>query len=78
MITPPRIPNDATQVERPRPVLHGPTVPVCTSCGKPIKPYERATHFLCPNCGKAEIWRCEHCRRTGNPYKCPVCGFEGP
>ncbi|MFP3195520.1 MAG: zinc finger domain-containing protein [Caldivirga sp.] len=63
---------------RPRPKLYGPEVHYCTSCGSPIAPFKRATHFLCPNCGKYEIWRCERCRREGNVYKCPVCGFEGP
>jgi len=70
--------GDRGRTERPRPLLYGPDVPICSSCGKPIKPYERGVHFLCPNCGKAEIWRDWLCRKTGNPYTCPVCGFEGP
>ncbi len=53
-------------------------LPVCSSCGKTIPPYERAARFLCPNCGEVVIWRCERCRRLANTYKCPKCGFEGP
>jgi len=61
-----------------KPVIYGPEVPRCTSCNRPIPPDERGVRFLCPNCGKAEIWRCERCRICGTPYRCPVCGFEGP
>lgn len=68
----------STVIEREKPVLYGPEVPRCISCGKPITPFEKGVHFICPNCGKAEIWRCEKCRKLGNPWKCPVCGFEGP
>jgi len=53
-------------------------IPVCTSCGKEITPREHATHFVCPNCGEAIIWRCESCRVLSVPYKCPKCGWEGP
>ncbi|MEB3757617.1 MAG: zinc finger domain-containing protein [Desulfurococcales archaeon] len=52
--------------------------PVCTSCGRIIHPGDRATSFVCPNCGKIVIWRCARCRSLGVKYKCPVCGFEGP
>jgi len=58
--------------------LYGTEVPRCTSCNRPIAPDERGVRFICPNCGKAEIWRCEKCRKLGTPWKCPVCGFEGP
>lgn len=54
------------------------TLPLCTSCNKPVKPGERATKFLCPNCHEALIWRGEKCRKFSRPYKCPNCGFEGP
>ncbi|MCC6003015.1 MAG: zinc finger domain-containing protein [Thermofilum sp.] len=53
-------------------------LPKCTSCGRPIAPSQRATSFRCPNCGEAVIWRCEKCRKQGNRYVCPKCGFEGP
>ena len=51
---------------------------VCTSCNAEIAPREHATRFLCPNCGKVEIVRCEKCRKLSNPYNCPECGYEGP
>jgi len=54
------------------------TPPVCTSCGRIIHPNERATVFICPNCGVAVIRRCEKCRAQGTPYTCPNCGFTGP
>jgi len=50
----------------------------CISCGKPIAPFERAVRFRCPNCGEVLIWRCQKCRKLGNTYVCPKCGFEGP
>jgi len=50
----------------------------CTSCSAEIAPRENATRFLCPNCGKGEIVRCEKCRKLSNVYKCPVCGYKGP
>jgi hypothetical protein len=53
-------------------------LPVCTSCRRPIPPYARAVRFMCPNCGEVEIWRCERCRKQGNLYVCPKCGFVGP
>ncbi|MCI4456999.1 MAG: DUF1610 domain-containing protein [Desulfurococcaceae archaeon] len=52
--------------------------PICISCKRSIPPYEKAVAFLCPNCGKYVIWRCRRCRVAGVPYRCPVCGFEGP
>ncbi|RLE65117.1 MAG: RNA-binding protein [Thermoprotei archaeon] len=53
-------------------------LPICSSCGKPIPPFERGTSFRCPNCGEVVIWRCYKCRRLVNPYICPKCGFKGP
>jgi len=53
-------------------------LPVCTSCNKPIAPFERAVRFKCPNCGAIIIWRCEKCRKLVNTYTCPNCGFVGP
>ncbi len=52
--------------------------PRCTSCGRIIEPHSRAVHFMCPNCGAYEIWRCEKCRVQATQYKCPNCGFVGP
>jgi predicted RNA-binding Zn-ribbon protein involved in translation (DUF1610 family) len=54
------------------------TLPLCTSCGRPIAPDERSVSFTCPNCGRLVIWRCELCRELGKTYVCPACGFEGP
>jgi hypothetical protein len=51
---------------------------VCTSCNREIAQGERAVHFLCPSCGKTEIWRCAKCRKLSNPYRCPSCGSVGP
>ncbi|MFQ6124317.1 MAG: zinc finger domain-containing protein [Candidatus Heimdallarchaeota archaeon] len=34
--------------------------------------------FGCPVCGILSIVRCSKCRRLGNTYKCPNCGFVGP
>ncbi|RLF07929.1 MAG: RNA-binding protein, partial [Thermoprotei archaeon] len=28
--------------------------------------------------GEVIIWRCRLCRKQGNIYVCPKCGFEGP
>ncbi|MCS7105360.1 MAG: zinc finger domain-containing protein [Thermofilaceae archaeon] len=54
------------------------TVPICTSCRRPISPFTRGVRFRCPNCGEVEMWRCEKCRKQSNPYTCPKCGFIGP
>lgn len=54
------------------------SVPICSSCGRPIPPYTRGVSFKCPNCGEVTIWRCEKCRKLVNPYVCPKCGFKGP
>ncbi|KXB00440.1 RNA-binding protein [candidate division MSBL1 archaeon SCGC-AAA261C02] len=53
-------------------------MPTCTSCNRDVGQDGRATNFPCPNCGEAEIWRCEKCRRLSNQYVCPNCGFTGP
>ncbi|RLE84187.1 MAG: RNA-binding protein [Thermoprotei archaeon] len=53
-------------------------LPICTSCGKPLAPYEPGVRFRCPNCGEITIWRCKLCRKQGNLYTCPNCGFIGP
>ncbi|MBW2984857.1 DUF1610 domain-containing protein [Candidatus Woesearchaeota archaeon] len=50
---------------------------ICSSCKKRISA-ESAARFPCPNCGKAEIVRCAHCREIATKYKCPQCQFEGP
>ena len=54
------------------------TLPLCSSCNRPVKPAERATKFHCPNCHETLVWRCEKCRKFSRPYKCVNCGFEGP
>ncbi|RLG21566.1 RNA-binding protein [Candidatus Micrarchaeota archaeon] len=48
----------------------------CTSCNREVT--DNYVKFKCPNCGKAEIVRCDLCKRTVVPYTCPVCGFVGP
>jgi predicted RNA-binding Zn-ribbon protein involved in translation (DUF1610 family) len=48
----------------------------CTSCKKEVD--NNCVEFNCPGCGKSKIARCENCRATSTPYKCPDCGFEGP
>lgn len=50
----------------------------CTSCKENVVSQENFTKFNCPMCGKSEIIRCLRCRKTGNIYICPDCGFEGP
>jgi len=47
----------------------------CSTCGSKTAVYGE---FPCPNCGKAKLIRCKHCRSINNSYKCPECGFEGP
>lgn len=61
-----------------RTTLHGPEIPRDSAINEPITPYEKGVKFLCPNCGKAEIWRSWRARKMGIVYRCPVCGFEGP
>lgn len=65
-------------VERRPSIVDTTRVPICSSCNRPIAPWEKGVAFLCPNCGKVVIWRCASCRKLGVPYKCPNCGFEGP
>ena len=50
----------------------------CTSCGKRIESETDWVEFKCPGCGKANVIRCNKCKRLENKYKCPDCGFEGP
>ena len=54
------------------------SMPVCTSCGKLVRPDEKAVTFYCPKCGRYEIIRCKKCRSMSVPYTCPACGFTGP
>lgn len=54
------------------------SLPLCSSCNRPVKPAERATKFNCPSCHEKLIWRCEKCRKFSRRYKCSNCGFEGP
>ncbi|MBI2106082.1 DUF1610 domain-containing protein [Candidatus Woesearchaeota archaeon] len=49
---------------------------ICSSCNKNIQ--TGATRFKCPGCGKNEIIRCGHCKKTAVKYKCNSCGFVGP
>ncbi len=51
---------------------------VCISCKKEISNSQGTVKFLCPNCSKYEIIRCQHCREIATKYKCPECGFYGP
>ncbi len=48
----------------------------CTSCNREVNAGEYVS-FKCPQCGETII-RCDHCRATSTPWKCPKCGFEGP
>lgn len=50
----------------------------CSSCHIELSNKIGSTEFKCPNCGKATITRCNHCRKIATRYKCPECGFEGP
>ena len=50
----------------------------CSSCKVSVGNMPGAVRFMCPNCGKKEIIRCQHCRKIAAKYKCPGCGFEGP
>ncbi|OFV68471.1 MAG: Zn-ribbon RNA-binding protein with a function in translation [Candidatus Syntrophoarchaeum caldarius] len=48
----------------------------CMTCN--IRLVERGyVRFPCPECGEG-IGRCVSCRKQGNPYVCPACGFGGP
>ncbi|MCD6478721.1 MAG: RNA-binding protein [Candidatus Diapherotrites archaeon] len=48
----------------------------CISCNTVVT--NDYVAFKCPNCLKATIIRCDKCRGSSKPYKCPECGFEGP
>lgn len=50
----------------------------CTTCKVNVLSEDRFAQFKCPSCGKADIVRCEKCRKSSNVYVCPGCGFEGP
>ena len=50
----------------------------CTSCGGTISEDMHYSKFKCPQCGEVEIIRCETCKKNGNKYVCPKCGFVGP
>ncbi|MEM5872057.1 MAG: zinc finger domain-containing protein [Candidatus Aenigmatarchaeota archaeon] len=50
----------------------------CVSCGIKIENQRNWVEFLCPNCGKIKIIRCEKCRALGNEYLCSSCSFKGP
>lgn len=50
----------------------------CSSCKKRVVNLVGSVKFSCPNCGKADIVRCKHCRQIVAKFKCPECGFEGP
>jgi len=51
---------------------------VCNSCKKSIANDGGSIKMPCPNCGKAEIVRCQYCRKIVAKYVCPECKFEGP
>jgi len=51
---------------------------ICSSCKTKITNKTGTARFKCPNCGKAEIIRCRHCREIAAKYTCPNCGFIGP
>jgi len=51
---------------------------VCNSCKKDLLNDKGSVVFLCPQCEKAEIVRCNHCRKIAAKYTCPSCGFTGP
>ncbi|MCD6226365.1 MAG: DUF1610 domain-containing protein [Candidatus Aenigmarchaeota archaeon] len=50
----------------------------CTSCDINLLGDDKFVRFMCPNCGKEEIFRCSRCRIFSNPYVCKKCGFQGP
>ncbi|VVB75245.1 Uncharacterised protein [Candidatus Tiddalikarchaeum anstoanum] len=50
----------------------------CTSCKMEISVSGHHVVLKCPNCGEAQINRCDTCRKRVIKYKCPKCGFEGP
>ncbi|MFX1285171.1 MAG: zinc finger domain-containing protein [Promethearchaeota archaeon] len=51
----------------------------CNPCQVAVMPSQHGTtRFPCPSCGMIPIIRCERCRKLGNRYTCPNCGFSGP
>ncbi|MBI2138032.1 DUF1610 domain-containing protein [Candidatus Woesearchaeota archaeon] len=52
--------------------------PVCISCKSRITNLAGSTAFPCPQCGKYEVIRCNHCRDLAARYQCPECKFTGP
>lgn len=50
----------------------------CTSCKVEVVNKPGSASFKCPNCGKADIIRCFHCRELGTRYACKSCSFVGP
>lgn len=50
---------------------------LCISCNKNVL-NTVSVRFECPQCGKSEMIRCNHCRKIGAKYKCSSCGFIGP
>ncbi|MEK6949208.1 MAG: zinc finger domain-containing protein [Nanoarchaeota archaeon] len=51
---------------------------LCSSCKNNVASSRGTTVFNCPACGKTEIVRCMHCRKTAAKYVCFSCNFEGP
>jgi hypothetical protein len=50
----------------------------CSSCKTAVTNVSGTVKFLCPQCSKSEIVRCERCRRFAAKYNCASCGLEGP
>jgi len=50
----------------------------CSSCKTSITNVQGTVTFTCPGCSKAEITRCDRCRRFAARYSCPDCKLEGP
>jgi hypothetical protein len=48
----------------------------CSSCNREVT--SNYAEFRCPECGKSNIVRCQHCRETVKTYKCEKCNFVGP
>lgn len=59
-------------------MLEASTPMVCSSCHRIMAPHEPGVSFVCPNCGRGVIKRCNKCRKLSIHYICPVCGFRGP
>ena len=50
----------------------------CSSCKTRITNLIGSVRFMCPNCDKEEIIRCNHCRKITAKYICSSCNFSGP